>query len=69
MNSIQDLKSNGYHLHHNGNRMGYTRVADRGIPVPYKGRFGEGYIVPIGPMVKANGVNSSKYEIIQYWVK
>ena len=67
--TIDEILKQGYHYDHTATRMGYTRVAERGVGKPYKGRFGVGYIVPIGTHHKANGKPSSKYEDIAYYVK
>lgn len=67
--TVEEIEKQGYHYDHMASRMGYTRVAERGIGVPYNGRFGIGYVVPLGPHRKANGKQSSKYEDIAYYVK
>ena len=67
--TVERIKEMGFKFHHRATRMGYTRVADRGVPVPYEGRFGNGYVVPVGAHMKANGVKSSKYEDIDYYLK
>lgn len=67
--TVDEILAQGYHYDHTATRKGYTRVAERGIGSPYKGRFGVGYIVPIGRYCKANGKPSSQYERIEYYVK
>ena len=66
--TIEDIERDGYRLHHAATRKGYTRVAERGVPVPYSGRFGTGYIVPFGPVDKG-GKESTQYESIGYYIK
>ena len=63
--TLRIIKSLGYELHHTACRKGYTRVADRGIGKKYKGRFGKGYIVPLGEHYG----RSTVYEDIAYYVK
>lgn len=67
--TIEEIKKQGYHYDHTASRKGYTRVAERGIGVPYKGRFGVGYVVSMGPIQRSNGKPSSQYEYIAYYVK
>ena len=67
--TVDEILAQGYHYDHTATRKGYTRVAERGIGSPYKGRFGTGYIVPVGRYCKANGKASSQYERIEYYVK
>jgi hypothetical protein len=67
--STEDLIAKGYHLHHTATRRGYTCVACRGKRAfPYKGRFGEGYIVAMGP-ARLGFKYSTNYEFIAYYVK
>ena len=68
INTIHDLKNQGYAYHHTACRRGYTRVLECGIPQPYKGKFGVGYIVPMGRHA-VNGRLSTQYEDIAYYVK
>ena len=63
----KELK-NAYYLHHKASRRGYTRVADIGKIIPYKGRFGTGYIMLLGQHFR-NGKYSTQYEDIAYYVK
>jgi len=67
--TVAEIEKQGCHYDHTACRIGYTRVAERGVGVPYNGRFGIGYVVPLGAHRKANGKPSSKYEDIAYYVK
>ena len=67
--SVGGIVSAGYEFHHRATRMGYTRADEIGVPVPYKGRYGAGYVVPAGRHVKSNGRPSSQYEDIDYYIK
>lgn len=68
--STRDLVEQGYHLHHSATRRGYTSVELRGkVATPYKGRFGNGYIVPMGRYTKDGYKFSTNYEVISYYVK
>ena len=40
--TVDEILAQGYHYDHTATRKGYTRVAERGIGSPYKGRFGVG---------------------------
>ena len=62
--TLDEIKKAGYIFHHDATRKHHTRKADRFIGEPYKGRFGTGYIVPVGRYRK-----SSTYEVIEYYVK
>lgn len=62
--TIDEIKQAGYVYHHTAARKHYTRKAERYIGTPYKGRFGTGYIVPVGRHNR-----SSTYENIEYWIK
>lgn len=67
--TIEEIERQGYHYDHTACHRGYTRVSERGVGVPYEGRFGVGYVVPLGVHRKANGKPSSQYEDIAYYVK
>ena len=45
--TVAETKKQDYHYDHTACHIGYTRVAERGIGVPYNGRFGIGYVVPL----------------------
>jgi len=66
--TAKELEKNGYRYHHTASRRGYTRVADIGTVMPYKGRFGTGYIMFLGKHYK-NGRSSTQFEDIAYYVK
>ena len=67
--TVEEIVKQGYHCDHIACRKGYTRVAERGIGQPYKGRFGTGYVVALGCHQKGNGKASSQYEDIAYYIK
>lgn len=67
--TVEEIVKQGYHYDHIACRKGYTRVAERGIGQPYKGRFGTGYVVALGCHQKGNGKASSQYEDIAYYIK
>ena len=70
IDTIKSLKNQGYVYHHTACRRGYTRVAECGIAQPYRGRFGVGYIVPMGRHSHlGSGKLSTQYEDIAYYVK
>lgn len=53
--TVDEILTQGCHYDHTASRKGYTRVAERGFGKPYSGRFGTGYVVPVGPLQKPNG--------------
>lgn len=64
------LHNQGYELHHTACRRGYIRADELGTVLPYKGRFGEGYIRLIGMHYHFGSCKpSTMYEDIEYWVK
>lgn len=58
------IKERKYTEHHTSLCRGYVSVKDGGkdAPVPYKGKFGEGYTV------KSHNPNSTQYCYITYYV-
>lgn len=66
--TVEEIEKNGYRFHHSAVRKRYTRVAERNVPRPYNGRFGIGYIVSLGPVVR-DGKASTQYEDIAYYIK
>lgn len=62
--TIKQIKKAGYEYHHTACRKGYTRVKERGYGERYSGRFGTGYIVPLG-----RHKLSTVYEDIAYYIK
>lgn len=66
--TINDIENAGYRSHHSAVRKNYTRVAERNIPRPYNGRFGTGYVVSLGPVIR-DGKASTQYEGIAYYIK
>lgn len=70
MKTLEQIKQEGYKLHHTASRRGYTPVAARGFAEPYKGRFGEGYIVAEGQHYHFGSCKgSTQYEDISYYLK
>lgn len=62
--TLEQVRAEGYKYHHSASCRGYVRVADRGTCVPYKGKYGTGYICSNG---KHN--NSTMYMSISYYIK
>ena len=68
--TVQEIEKEGYKYHHTASCRGYTRVEDRGTAVPYKGRFGVGYVVFLGPHYHFGSCKgSTNYQDIAYYVK
>ena len=65
----KEIENAGYRYHHTAIHRGYTRVDERGIGVPYKGRFGEGYKVFLGQYISPWGKKSTMYQCVAYYVK
>ena len=62
MNVIELRNNPRYKYHHSASRRGYLSRKSNGIVEPYKGRFGEGYIV-ITPRF-----DTTSYVTIEYYI-
>ena len=62
---IDELKKEGYKVHHYATRRGYFRYTCR---ESYKGKYGEGYIVPLCS-TRHSGKTSNNYTTIAYLIK
>lgn len=70
LKTVAEIEALGFRRHHAATRRSYTPVAARGFGTPYKGRFGEGYIVAEGPHCHFGSRKcSTQYENIVYYVK
>ena len=58
------IEADDLRFHHSSLRLGYvsTKLID-GIVWKYKGRFGSGYVV------EKHNPRSTKYKIVEYWIK
>lgn len=61
-NIIESIEKQGYKYHHSSYKQGYVKVKEINVNA-YRGRFGTGYTVC------RNNPNSSRYMIIDYYVK
>lgn len=62
--TIKELReSDAYKWHHTGSRRGYESRKGDGHIEPYKGRFGEGYII-ISPRY-----DTTQYVNVEYYIK
>lgn len=70
MKTLEEIKKEGCKFHHTASRRGYTPVALRGCGEPYKGLYGNGYIVFEGPHYHFGSCKAStQYEDISYYIK
>lgn len=54
--------SNGYYKHHSATAKDYLKSSEDGKIEEYEGRFGAGYVIH-------SQINSSKYHLIEYYIK
>lgn len=59
---LEILKKNGYKLHHSALNQGYVRVKTFEVE-PYEGRYGKGFKYGF------NNRDSSRFKVVEYWVK
>lgn len=72
MNLNETIPTNAVHIingdicryHHTSTAAGYVSVkCEETDPIPYKGRFGDGYVIRI------HNPESTQYCYVQYWIK